>query len=62
MPTVQLTLHPFDSPEDAARVAGDIRAAGQVTVNTGDNEYNVTVGDVTVEGDVSSLPDHSSGN
>ena len=50
MPTVQVTLHPFDNMADAARVADDIRNTGAVsyTDNSG-STVNVTVGDVTIK-------------
>lgn len=48
--SIVLRLHPFGSPEEAARVADDIRLAGSVSYadNSG-STVNVTVGDVTVE-------------
>jgi hypothetical protein len=52
--TLRLQLHRFDTMEDATKVADDIRTAGEVnyTDATG-STVNVTVGDVTVEGDAS---------
>jgi len=50
MPTVQLTLHPFDSPEDATRVADDIRHFGSISyTDASGSTVNVTVGDVSVD-------------
>jgi len=55
MPRVVLTLHAFDNLADATRVADDIRNQGSVSyVDNSGSTVNVTVGDVTVEGDVSS--------
>jgi hypothetical protein len=53
MPNVTLRLHRFDTMEDATKVADDIRAAGEVKyTDASGSTVNVTVGDVTVEGDV----------
>jgi len=50
VPEVQLTLHRFESLEEAAKTADDIRAAGQVTyTDASGSTVNVTVGDVTVD-------------
>ncbi len=51
MPEVRLTLHRFDSLEQATKVADDIREAGSVNyidASSGD-VVNLTIGDVTVE-------------
>jgi hypothetical protein len=53
MPEVTLRLHRFSALEDAAKVADDIRAAGSVSYTDATGaDVSVTVGDVTVEGDV----------
>jgi hypothetical protein len=59
MQKVTLGLQPFESGEDAHRVADDIRNRGRVSyVDSSGATVNVDVGsvrvdDVTVEGDVS---------
>jgi hypothetical protein len=55
MPDVTLRLHRFDALEDAVKVADDIRAAGEIKyTDASGSTVNVSVGEVTVEGDVSS--------
>lgn len=50
MPDVTLKLHPFNSMEDATRVADDIRNSGEISyTDASGSTVNVTVGDVTVE-------------
>jgi hypothetical protein len=61
MQKVMLLLQPFESGEDAQRVADDIRNRGTVSyVDAEGSTVNVDVGgvtveDITVEGDVSKI-------
>lgn len=50
MPEVLVRLHAFESLEDAARAADDIRNSGTVNyTDASGSTVNVTVGDVSVE-------------
>jgi formylmethanofuran dehydrogenase subunit C len=50
---VTIALHPFGSKEAADKAANAIRATGSISyVNADGADVSVTVGDVTVEGDV----------
>jgi formylmethanofuran dehydrogenase subunit C len=50
---VTIALHPFGSKEAAENAAAAIRATGSISyVNAEGSDVSVTVGDVTVEGDV----------